>query len=356
MLLNILLSKIKQKCLYILSMDNLEIKVLKEMCMTPSPSNNEELFSDYVMGMDFKNFTKFRAHDESITIESKTNMNKTVLLDAHIDQVHLRVVKVSVSGELIVKSVGFDMDILLGNKVIHMKSGLKGVIGSFPPHLRLGIGPNDKRIGYCDMGMSYEKISEIVEPGDVILFDMNFSILGDSKVIAPGLDNKINGFNLYEIMKYFDNNMDELKYNLIVHFSTREEIGLGSFSSNLDKKIDYIIVMDSSPSSDQVGIPNKLIGDIDLGNGPVLTRNYEDNYKLGLKIREIGKNIGIFPQIVFSSGYGASNSKTYSKLFNSMVQYIGTPIRYIHSPFEMVDLNDVRLVKELIINVLKTDM
>ena len=337
-------------------MNKLNLNVLEEMCMTPSPSNNEEQFAEYMMKFDFENFTKYRAVDESVTFTSKTNKDKTILLDAHIDQVHLRVVKVSVSGEVIVKSVGFDMDILLGNSVIHMKSGFKGVIGSFPPHLRLGIGPNDKRLGYCDMGMSYEELIEIVEPGDVILFDLNFSILGDNKVISSGLDNKVSGFNLYEIMNYFDKNMEELKYNLIVHFSSREEIGLGSFSTNLDKKIDYIIVLDSSPSSDQVGIPNKLIGDIDLGNGPVLTRNYEDTYKFGLKIREIGKKIGIFPQVVFSSGYGASNSKTYSKLFNSMVQYIGTPIRYIHSPFEMVDLNDVKLIKQLIIEVLKTDM
>ena len=337
-------------------MNNLDLNVLKEMCMTPSPSNNEEQFAEYVMSFNFKNFTKYRAVDESVTFKSKTKKDKTILLDAHIDQVHLRVVKVSVSGEVIVKSVGFDMDILLGNSVIHMKSGFKGVIGSFPPHLRLGIGPNDKRLGYCDMGMSYEELIEIVEPGDVILFDLNFSVLGGDKVISSGLDNKVSGFNLYEIMKYFDKNMEQLKYNLIIHFSSREETGLGSFSTNLDKKIDYIIVLDSSPSSDQVGIPNKLIGDIDLGNGPVLTRNYEDTYKFGLKIREIGKKIGIFPQIVFSSGYGASNSKTYSKLFNSMVQYIGTPIRYIHSPFEMVDLNDVKLIKQLIIEVLKTNM
>ena len=39
-----------------------------------------------------------------------------------------------------------------------------------------------------------------------------------------------------------------------------------------------------------------------------------------------------------------------------MVQYIGTPIRYIHSPFEMVDLEDVVMIKELIIEVLKTKM
>ena len=155
-------------------MDNLNLKVLKEMCMTPSPSNNEERFAKYLMGFNFNNFNKHRAIDESVTFVSKTKKNKTILLDAHIDQVHLRVVKVSVTGELIVKAVGFDMDILLGNSVIHMKSGLKGVIGSFPPHLRLGLGPNDKRIGYCDMGLPYDKLVEFIEPGDVILFDLNY--------------------------------------------------------------------------------------------------------------------------------------------------------------------------------------
>jgi len=339
-------------------MENLSIDVLKKMCLTPSPSNNEEPFSDYIMSLKFKNFKAERAHDGSVTFQTKVSPGrKTVLLDAHIDQVHLRVVKISDTGELIVKAVGFDMDILLGNSVTHMKSGLQGVIGSFPPHLRLGNGPNDRRLGYCDMGYTYDEMIDLkVEPGDVILFDMNFSILGETKVVSSGLDNKISGFNLYEIMKYFDNNMDELNYNLIVHFSSREEIGLGSFSTNLNKKIDYIIVLDSSPSSDQVGVPNKLIGDINLGGGPILTRNYEDTYQFGLKIREIGKKLDIYPQLVFSSGYGASNSKTYSKLFNSMVQYIGTPIRYIHSPFEMIDLDDVVMIKDLIIEVLKTEL
>ena len=36
-----------------------------------------------------------------------------------------------------------------------------------------------------------------------------------------------------------------------------------------------------------------------------------------------------------------------------MVQYIGTPIRYIHSPFEMTDLDDTRQVKKLIITFLE---
>lgn len=338
-------------------MDNLSLDVLKEMCLTPSPSNNEERFTDMIMHFKFNNFKPTKAHDGSVTFNTNLKRDKTMLLDAHIDQVHLRVIKISGTGELIVKAVGFDMDILLGNSVTHMKTGLQGVIGSFPPHLNIGIGPNDRRIGYCDMGYTYEEMTKLeIEPGDVILFNMNFSRLAKNRIVSSGLDNKISGFNLYEIMKYFDKNISELKYNLIVHFSSREEIGLGSFSTNLNKKIDYIIVLDSSPSSDQVGVPNKLIGDINLGGGPILTRNYEDTYEFGLKIRKIGKRINISPQLVFSSGYGGSNAVTYTKLFNSMVQYIGTPIRYIHSPFEMVDLEDVVMIKELIIEVLKTNM
>ena len=336
-------------------MNNLNLTVLEEICNTPSPSNNEDPLTEYLLRLplDDSKFTIKSNVDNSVTVSSKTNYEKTVLLDAHMDQVHLRVVKIMDTGELVVKSVGFDMDVLLGNSVVHMKSGSQGIIGPFPPHLRIGLGANDRRLGYCDLGLNLEDTEKLVEPGDVILFNSKYSLLGDDKVVAPGLDNKINVFAQCEILDYFNENFDKLKYNLLVHFSSREEIGLGSFSDTLHRKIDYIIVLDSSPASDQIGIPRKLIGNINLGDGPVLTRNYEDTYELGLKIRDIGKKINIYPQLVFSSGYGGSNSVTYSKLYNSMVQYIGTPIRYIHSPFEMTDLNDTVEVKKLIIKFLE---
>lgn len=334
-------------------MNKLDLNILKKICDTPSPSTNEEELTDYLTSIEYNNFTSKANVDNSVSVISNTSFEKTVLLDAHMDQVHVRVVKIMDTGELVVKSIGFDMDVLLGNSVIHKKTGLKGIIGPFPPHLRIGLGPNDNRIGYCDLGMNVNDVEDKVEPGDVLLFDSGYALLTENIVTAPGLDNKINVFTQLEILDYFDKNINSLKYNLIVHFSTREEIGMGSFSDTLHRSIDYIIVLDASPSSDQIGVPRKLVGEINLGDGPIITRNYEDTYRFGLKLRDIGREHNIFPQLVFSSGYGASNSATYSKFYNSMVQYIGTPIRYIHSPYEMTDLNDTKQVKELVIRFLQ---
>jgi tetrahedral aminopeptidase len=338
-------------------MNTLNTELLKNISLLPSPSNNEEALINYVHSLKFKNFKSEIAKDGSLNFFTENdNSKKTVLIDAHIDQVHLRVVGIDKKGFLIVKSIGFDMDVALGNNVFHLESGLKGVIGPFPPHLRIGIGANDKRIGYCDLGIPVNEVTDKVEPGDVIMFEMKYEQLGDNKIIASGLDNKIGGFILLELIEYFSKNFSKLKYNLICHFSTREEIGLGSFAKNMkNKAINYIIVLDTSPASDQKGIPYDLLGDIKLGNGPVLSRNYEDNYTFGKNIRKIGKKIDILPQLTFTSGYGASNARTYSRLFDSMVQYIGIPIRYIHSPSEMIDLRDAVTSKKLLIELLTTN-
>ena len=53
-------------------------------------------------------------------------------------------------------------------------------------------------------------------------------------------------------------------------------------------------------------------------------------------------------QVVFSSGYGRSNSNSYARLFDSIVQYVGIPIRYIHSPYEMIDYRDTEFAFKLL--------
>lgn len=316
--------------------------ILETICNIPSPSNVEDKLIEYLFAQKYKNFTASKSKANSISFYTDTDKSKTLLLDAHIDQVHLRILRINKEGFVVVKSVGFDITTVIGNIVTHMNSNLTGLVGSLPPHLKIRNEPNFGGIGFVDFGLSKKELERKFIPGDIILLEQNYNKIGTNRVISSGLDNKISAYVLLRLMSFYDNpaNFKKLKYNLIVCFSSREEVGLGSFPQNFHKKIDTIIVLDSSPSTDQVGISNNLIGDICLGKGPIITRNYEDNRQLGDSLMTIAKKNKIKHQVVFSSGYGNSNSNTYARLFDSIVQYIGIPIRYIHSPYEMIDFRD----------------
>jgi tetrahedral aminopeptidase len=316
--------------------------ILKNICDIPSPSNVEDKLIDYLAKKKFKYFTSKVSRANSISFYTDTKKSKTLLLDAHIDQVHLRILRIHKDGFIVVKSVGFGIETVIGNTVTHMDSGKIGIVGSLPPHLNIIDKPNQGRIGFVDFGLNKKESEKIFVPGDIILFEQNYTKIGKNRIISSGLDNKVSAYVLLNLIEFYNKpqNFKKLKYNLIVCFSSREEVGLGSFPQNFNKKIDTIIVMDSSPSTDQVGISNNLIGDICLGKGPIITRNYEDNRKLGDSLMTIAKKDKINHQVVFSSGYGSSNSNTYARLFDSIVQYIGIPIRYIHSPYEMIDFRD----------------
>lgn len=316
--------------------------ILKEMCDIPSPSNVEDKLIEYFAKKKYKHFRSEVSKANSISFYTNSNKAKTILLDAHIDQVHLRVLRIHKDGFIVVKSVGFDIETVIGNTVTHMDSGKTGIVGSLPPHLNIRDQPNFGRVGFVDFGLSKKESKGIFTPGDIVLLEQNYTKVGKNRVISSGLDNKAGGYVLLSLIDYFskDANFKKLKYNLIICFSSREEVGLGSFPQNMNKQIDTIIVMDSSPSTDQVGISNNLIGDICLGKGPVITRNYEDTRKLGDSLMTLAKKSKINHQVVFSSGYGSSNSNTYARLFDSYIQYLGIPIRYIHSPYEMIDMKD----------------
>ena len=104
--------------------------ILKKVCDIPSPSNLENKLIDYFNSYKFNNFRAEVSKVNSISFYSNSNLDKTLLLDAHIDQVHLRVLRITKRGYIVAKSVGFDIETVIGNTVTHMNTGIIGLVGS----------------------------------------------------------------------------------------------------------------------------------------------------------------------------------------------------------------------------------
>ena len=72
-----------------------------------------------------------------------------------------------------------------------MNTGIIGLVGSLPPHLRIDENPNLGRVGFIDFGLSEKQAKKKFLPGDIILLEQNFTKVGKNRVISSGLDNKV---------------------------------------------------------------------------------------------------------------------------------------------------------------------
>jgi endoglucanase len=316
----------------------MDMKILKELCEIPSPSNHEGILVKYLENLDLAHFQFKKSKKHSCSYTINRNSDKTVLLDAHLDQVHLRVVRITSDGYVVTSPVGFEQSVLDGNSVVHLASGMKGSVVTLPPHLNIKSKKTPEV--YIDFGMNGRELMKVIFPGDIVIFSVDYYTMNKNYIVGPGLDNKVGVYILIEILKYFDKYPDKLKYNLIIHFSSREETGMSSFV-HLPNKIDAIIVIDTDFATDNPFISPDLVGNLLSNNGPIITRNFEDDVCLGDTLIKIAKKNKIPFQLSYSSDFGGTNAEKFSLLFDSYTQYVGIPLKNMHAPAEIVARKDI---------------
>ena len=73
--------------------NNIDLKILKKLCEIYSPSGYENNIMKYLKSLEFKNF-KFSVTKKKsglfTNITKINNSNEVIILDAHIDQVHMK--------------------------------------------------------------------------------------------------------------------------------------------------------------------------------------------------------------------------------------------------------------------------
>ena len=331
----------------------MDISILKELSTIPNPSNNEYQIVNYIetFSSGLNNFKFYKTKKQSCIFTSNTSYTKNILIDAHIDSVHLRVRRVRSDNYVVATPVGFDAGLLDGNTVIHLETGSVGTIVTMPPHLKLAKKESKKEL-YIDFAMSNNELG--ILPGDILIFNPDFKIMNKKSILSNGLDNKASVFILLNLLEFYNKHIDKLKYNLTINFSSREEIGYGSFASVIRNDIDEIVVLDTEVATDNSLISKDIIGNITLGKGPVVTRNHDDDPELSKKFINMAKKYKIPYQVAYSSGFGDSNNSFYTQFFDSYAQFIGVPLRNMHSPTEVVSIDDLKYTLELLVAYLST--
>ncbi|MCB0010406.1 MAG: hypothetical protein KDE34_00845, partial [Anaerolineales bacterium] len=196
-------------------------------------------------------------------------LDMTVLVDAHMDEVGLMVTDVDSDGTLKFDPVGgFDPRALLG-KVVQV--GAKkhiGVIGATPVHL-LKAGEGGKVVPTSSMRIDIgaknkDAAADLANVGDYAAFVTEYEEIGQC-AIGKAFDNRAGCAALVELLR-----KERYPFDLYAAFTVQEEVGLvGAKTAAFGVKPDAALVLESTPAYD---LPTKddASPNVALGKGPSL--------------------------------------------------------------------------------------
>lgn len=280
------------------------------------------------------------------TLGSAAENAPHVLLDAHIDQVGLIVTSVTDDGFVTVGNIGgLDRRLFPVQKVwIHGEKTIPGIICALPPHLTSGNEKVQKieevRI---DTGYPAEELRELVHPGDSVYFDGVTELLPGGRFTSPALDDRCGVASILYALDELQT--DALACKITVQFSTEEEVGergacIGCFAANPD----IALAIDVSFAGDGKRAESGKFGKgAMIGVSPSLSREVTNALISSAKAEEIPWQYEVM------NGTTGTNADRFSVCREGVKACtVSIPLDYMHTPAEVIDLDDVELTGKLL--------
>lgn len=283
-------------------------------------------------------------------IRSVNENAKTLLIEAHMDQVGLMVSGVDEEGFVKFVSLGgIDARILCGAEVeIHAESPLYGVIGSpYPSENPEQTSPKKIEEMRIDIGLEGVAAKQRVKVGDIISFKTSPKELLGDKISASAMDNRAGVAAVLDCLKKLQET-ENLPYHIKVLFSVGEELGLLGAYTGLEQQIaDAAIVVDVTFG--QTPDVKEETGVFPLGCGAVICRGPNLHYGYTKQLLSLAKERGIPYDIEVAAGSTGTCAwaiQTAGEGIPSML--ISIPLRYMHTNLETLSLHDVQAVSDLL--------
>ena len=285
-----------------------------------------------------------------------TRGGPTLAIVGHIDEIGLHVTHIDEEGYLRFGGVGgWDPAVLVGQRVrLRTRDGsVVGVIGRKPIHLlkddeRKKV-PELKAL-HIDIGVaSGEEARRLVRIGDVAVIDSGPMELPNDRLSARAVDNRIGCYVAAEAARRVAE-AGGSPGEVIALAVVQEETGFGgSRTSAYSVEPDLAIAVDGTFATDQPGIELGELSKHGLGAGPVIARGTTLHPRVSELLYETAEQEGM-PFTVESLGRrtGTDADAIYVSRAGVPTGLVSIPVRYMHSPVEMVALEDIDATARLI--------
>lgn len=337
---------------------------LKELCLATGVAGAEVQEASLVAEKLLKEYTNDTKIDVLGSVQgfikSKKEGVKTILLDAHIDEIGMIITSIDDKGFLkFSKCGGIDLRGLSAQMVtVHGKDGankIMGVVGSKPPHI---LPPEEaNKVDsidnmFIDIGMNKEEAEKVIDLGDVATIHSDFNELLNGRVSCKALDDRAGVVSILHALENLKGK--DLDYNIAIQFSTREELGgQGAKVSTYTIEPDFAIAVDvgfaTTPDA-KAHLCGELDKGVMVGYHPTLDKSMSDQL---VQIAE-KKDIPFQIEVSGGRGTGTNADSIITTKHGVKTALLSIPERYMHTPIEVVSVDDVKatgnLISEFILN------
>ena len=279
----------------------------------------------------------------------------TIAVFGHIDEIGLAIVYIDDDGYLWFSSVGgWVPTVLVAQRVrVLTKDGpVVGVIGQKPPHLtdaeERKIAPKLKEL-WIDIGAADgEAARKLVGIGDLAVLEQPVLRLQGQRLASRAVDDRTGAFVAAESVRLYAESPGPGK--LVGVASVQEETNFGgAHTAGYAIAPDAAIVVDVTHCSDYSGVKKTEIGDVRLSRGPVINRGSGVHSALTELAIETARAEGIPFQVEAAMGrtYTDADAVALSRA-GVPCSVVSIPNRYMHSPNEIVDLDDLEATAALV--------
>ena len=273
----------------------------------------------------------------------------SILISTHMDAIGLMVKSIDQGFLRLMQIGGLDVRVLPGQLVtVHGRRELPGIIVQPPAHLL----PPDQQTGpvslaylLVDTGLDAEAVNRLVRPGDLVAFaQAPFELDGDL-LVGHTLDNRAAVAALTACLQELQGR--QTTWDLWAVASVQEEETLaGAITSSFALRPTVAIAVDVTFGA-APGSPSHRtfpLGQcITLGWGPVVHPALYKAVKTLAERIEIPYRLEPFPR---TSSSDADGLLTAAEGIPTMAIFI--PLRYMHTPVEMVSMKDIRRTGRLL--------
>jgi endoglucanase len=322
--------------------------LIQRLIATPGPSGYENQIRDLVLA-------EVEAHADETRVDAlgnlivrkgeKTERGRRIMLAAHIDEIGIIATHIDDNGFVRFTNIGGVFPRYCPSGRVRFLDGTLGVIGNEKITNVYQVPSLEKM--FIDVGATSREDCHI-KVGDVAAFERTFTDLGD-RLVSKAMDDRIGVAVLIETLR----KIEATPHEIFFVFSVQEEVGVrGATTSAFEVDPDIGLAVDVTRTGDT---PKGVKMDVALGKGPAI------------KVRDAGMLAD--PRIVDWMVRGAERVKLPYQL--EILERGGTdaraiqltragvpagclsiPCRYVHSPSEMVDMNDVQNAVKLLSELL----
>ncbi|MGD8497042.1 MAG: M20/M25/M40 family metallo-hydrolase [Gemmatimonadales bacterium] len=287
----------------------------------------------------------------------------TVMMAGHADEIGVMANHIDDDGYVWVVGVGgWDAQVLVGQRIEFLtKDGaVTGVVGRRAIHMIRG-DEGDKAVKlkdlWVDIGASSgDEARGRVEIGDVGVIRSDTIELGEGLLAARSIDNRVGAAVVLDALRRAAEG--GAKAHVVACATAQEEIGYlasgGARTGAYGVDPDVGIVVDVTHATDHPTVEKKEHGDIKLGKGPVLARGAALNRHVVAGLQASAQAAGIAVQLQATPAMTGTDVDAVRMSRSGVpVGLVSVPNRYMHSPNQIVSIDDVDAAAELIAAWLK---